>query len=193
MVLAFGGSCNSDDEKSEMKSLILFSGGIDSAVCAYGADNPLLVCFDYGQAHYIEIRYAEAIAKRLELNLIIEQLPKVSKPDGLVYSGRNLLLISAAIPIAVAHGVSEIIIGCNKSDADNFPDCRPEFVRAVNEVLEAGDYGVVVKAPLIKMEKKQVIELAGEVGLNLAETWSCYNPQDSKPCGECLACQGRQL
>lgn len=176
-----------------MKSLILFSGGIDSAVCAYGADNPLLVCFDYGQAHYIEIRYAEAIAKRLELNLIIEQLPKISKPDGLVYSGRNLLLISAAIPIAVEHGANEIIIGCNKSDAENFPDCQPTFIDWVNVAIKAGGYGVAVRAPLIKMEKGQVIELADEVGLNLAETWSCYNPIDSKPCGECLACQGRRL
>ena len=176
-----------------MKSLILFSGGIDSAVCAYGADNPLLVCFDYGQVHYIEIRYAEALSKRLGLKLIVEQLPKILKPDGLVYSGRNLLFISAAIPIAIAHGASEIIIGCNKSDSKNFPDCRPEFIDAVNNVIDAGGYGVSVRAPLIDSSKRLIVKESIRLGIDLAETWSCYYPIDSKPCGECLACQGRQL
>lgn len=176
-----------------MRPLILFSGGMDSALCAEMSlregHHPLLVCFNYGQSNLVEIIHARALAASMGLNLHEHRLPEMKKPNGVVYEGRNLALISAAIPVACHHNCDEIIIGCNKSDYDDFPDCRPEFVDSLNQVVSVAEYPVQVRAPLIDKTKSEVVEFCRRLDVDISKTWSCYTPDRGNECGSCLACR----
>lgn len=178
-----------------MKSLVLFSGGLDSAVCAALESKknlpPYLVCFDYQQTNRIEIKYARVMAQDLVCHFDCFKLPRIPKRDGLIYDGRNLIIISAAIPIAIKNGVDRIVIGCNETDNKDFPDCSKGFINSVNKTLDLGGYGVQVDAPLINRSKLQVAQLAKELGIDIDKTWSCYAPNGSEPCGICPACKIR--
>jgi 7-cyano-7-deazaguanine synthase len=178
-----------------MKPLVLFSGGIDSAVCLEitREESPpgLAVTFDYGQPHRIEIEYATRLASKMGFEHQIHSLPHAPKTDDVVFAGRNLMFIAAAVPIAVANGRDTIIIGSNFSDFERFPDCRPPFIRAVNNLLDMANYGVSVFAPLSNSTKERVIDLAVKFEIDMDETWSCYSPAEGKPCGLCLACETR--
>jgi 7-cyano-7-deazaguanine synthase len=181
-----------------MKPLVLFSGGIDSTLVletTRDEDPPgLAVTFDYGQTHKIEIEYASNLAKTLGFEHQIHKLPAAPKINEVVFAGRNLMFIAAAIPIAVVNGRDTILIGSNYSDFENFADCRPEFVRRVNDVMKLGGYPVTVYAPLLTLTKTQVVKLARQPEFNIPidSTWSCYDPRDKNPCGECLACKTRE-
>lgn len=173
-----------------MKVLVLLSGGLDSAtvLAMYRGHERLAVGFDYGQPHAIELDYASAIAK--SEGLVFEQyhLPLIAQVDDVVFAGRNAVLLSVATSIAVARGFDSVAIGCNATDWERFPDCRPDFMRAMGEVLKT--YGVGLLAPLLRMTKADVVDEAKR--LRVGATWSCYAPTiDAVPCGVCLACKTR--
>jgi 7-cyano-7-deazaguanine synthase len=107
-----------------------------------------------------------------------------------VFAGRNLVFAALAIARAQAGGFGHIAVGCNASDWHRFPDCRPAFWSALRTAAEA--YGIRVGTPLIHMSKHEVVELAGQLGVPIELTWSCYSPRDGEPCQECLACTVRQ-
>lgn len=178
-----------------MKTIVLLSGGLDSATVlasfvARGAEC-LAVGFDYGQPHVTELDRAEEIAAHYGVPFERIGLPAMlsAKTDDVVFAGRNLVLASLAVAIAQARGFDEIAIGCNASDWLRFPDCRPEFWRALEKCADA--YGVTLVSPLIYHSKQDVAEQARKLGVPIELTWSCYSP-GPEPCGECLACKTRE-
>lgn len=177
-----------------MAKLVLLSGGLDSTLCldlaVEDGGKVFAVGFDYGQDHGIELEYAERTAARLGVPFKVIWLPKLPRPDGLVFSGRNLLICAYAITEAVALGCDSIVVGANKSDHKDFPDCRPEFFFGLSEAAKA--YGVSVLTPLLGMSKSDVVRVAESRGLGLVHTWTCYSPKDGGPCGECYSCKGLQ-
>jgi len=176
-----------------MKVLVCLSGGIDSAtVLALMKEQQHereVLLFDYAQLHIIELEYARKIANGLVIHKI--ELAPMPLVDDVVFAGRNLVLASHAISIAAARRMDAVAFGCNQSDWERFPDCRPLFWKAVNQAAYDA-YGVRVLLPLLRMTKAEVVIEARRLGVPLDRTWSCYDPQGDRPCGECLACRVRK-
>jgi 7-cyano-7-deazaguanine synthase len=167
--------------------LVCLSGGLDSAVVLVMLREQhecAAVSFDYGQRHIIELDYARRIAP--DVRTVV--LPRIPLADDVVFAGRNLVLAAHAITIAAAERYDAVALGCNRTDGDRFPDCRPAFWDAVNAAASAA-YGVAVLLPLLRMSKAEVVSEAIRRGIRLTETWSCYDPQGTEPCGRCLACK----
>jgi 7-cyano-7-deazaguanine synthase len=112
---------------------------------------------------------------------------------------RNTIFLACALAWAETLEASDIVIGVNAIDYSGYPDCRPEFLaafeRLANLATKAGVEGrtrVAVHAPLLRLTKGQIVRLGGELGLDFALTWSCYDPgQDGRPCLACDSCQLR--
>jgi 7-cyano-7-deazaguanine synthase len=167
-------------------NLILLSGGMDSALCLHRYGAELAVGFYYGQPHDIELEYAGRIADHYQVPYIRRNLPFMPRIDDVVFAGRNAVLIAMGAAIAQERGLDTVVIGSNFSDAQRFPDCRPPFIKAMNEACKFA-YGVSAVAPLLTMSKAQIVAEAREIGL--PETWTCYAPKDGRQCGECYACK----
>lgn len=170
-------------------NLILLSGGLDSALCLHEYGAELCVGFDYDQPHRIELEYAAAIALKYRVPFEVHKLPKMPLVNDVVFAGRNAVMLATAASLAQKKRIENIVIGCNFTDRERFPDCRPEFIRALNQAYKEA-YGVSVYAPLLTSTKAMIADKAKAVGL--PETWSCYSPtKDEKPCGSCAACKVR--
>lgn len=171
-----------------MTTLILLSGGLDSALCLarYGAE--LAIGYDYGQPHAIELDHAARVAAHFGVPFERRTLPPMPRVNDVVFAGRNAVLLAAAAATAQARGMTSVVIGCNFSDAQRFPDCRPAFIRSMSAALSEA-YGVRVSAPLLTMTKAQIVREARERAL--PETWTCYAPTAAgQRCGECYSCKG---
>ena len=170
---------------TQMNTLLLLSGGMDSTLCLHQNKNEIKLCvgFDYGQNHIIELDYAEKIAKFYEKQFLRIKLPKIELVDDVVFAGRNLVLLANAISVALSFKLKNVMIGVNKTDTMRFPDCSEKFVTSMNVLGLI--YGISVVAPLTNTTKKQIVEISHE----LPETWTCYTPINNRPCGKCLACE----
>lgn len=115
---------------------------------------------------------------------------------------RNTIFLSFALAFAEVTGAHDIFIGVNALDFSGYPDCRPEFIAAFEKMArlatradsEAADGSeqISIRAPLIDMSKKQIIELGLKLGVDYGMTTSCYDPlPDGEACGHCDACQLR--
>lgn len=175
-----------------MKVLVCLSGGLDSALVLHMMlehEAVETILFDYGQPHRIELDYAVALASQYSIpcrTIHLDHMPLVNE---VVFAGRNLVLAAHAISIAAADGFDAVAMGCNMSDWECFPDCRPSFWKAVNAASEA--YGVHVLLPLLRMTKSEVVAEAKRRDIAVDKTWSCYSPRENEPCGACLACRTR--
>lgn len=108
---------------------------------------------------------------------------------------RNTVLLSLALAWAESLGARDLFIGVNVLDASGYPDCRPEFVRAFEQLAQVATRsgGFTVHAPLIELTKAQIIELGTKLGVDYGITHSCYDPApDGAACGRCDACQLRK-
>jgi len=109
---------------------------------------------------------------------------------------RNTIFLSFALAWAEVLECSDIFIGVNALDYSGYPDCRPEYLEAyqrmANLATKAGVEGrthVTIHAPLMHLNKAQIVKLAQELGLEFSLTYSCYDPgADGRPCGQCDAC-----
>lgn len=208
-----------------MKAIILLSGGIDSAVClAYALAEGrecIGLTFDYDQRHQIEIKHAHAIAEYYSIENLVIKLPnwgadktshlmsnKFIVPQGRTLAeisssgiaptyvpARNTLFLAYGLAIAEVENAYEIYIGSNADDCKPYPDCRPAFFEAFQEVAKyATKQAVEIKppkiiAPLVGLTKAQVIRLGKKLAAPLELTFSCYSPTEKgSPCGECDAC-----
>ena len=203
-----------------MKAVILLSGGIDSTTCLYVARRDgwetLCLTIHYGQLHEREIDSAKKLTSLLGLEhwLIPISLPwggsaltdpEISLPKGrreeeiakeipVTYvPARNSIFLSLAASLAETKGASEIYFGANALDYSGYPDCRPEFLEAFEELIlrgtKVGTEGrrIRVVAPLLRLSKPEIVRLGHSLGVPFEWTWSCYEGRKF-PCGECDSC-----
>ncbi len=107
---------------------------------------------------------------------------------------RNANLLGAGVSLAEVIGATKIFIGVVAQDAPGYPDTRPEFIKAFNEVIKLGtkpDTHIEVLAPLIDMQKYEVVKLGAKLNAPFHLTWSCYK-NNELACGECESCKRRQ-
>ncbi len=168
--------------------VLLASGGLDSTLlmARYQDRIGLALGVDYGQRHVVELDYAQAAADHFQVSfkrVEVQPLPLVTDKE---FAARNVILLTLAAAYARVNGFKQVLIGCNRSDADHFPDCRPYFLALMDQALRAA-YEIGVSAPLQSMTKAQIVDEAR--ARKLPPTWTCYQPTDGKPCGECHACK----
>jgi 7-cyano-7-deazaguanine synthase len=175
---------------------------------------------DYGQRHAVELEAAARIAKTLGaaghrvLKLDLSQIggsaltdKSIAVPTGGVKPGipvtyvpaRNTILLSLALGFAEVLGAQHIFVGANAVDYSGYPDCRPEFLAAfqalANLATKAGIEGekFKVEGPLVDLPKAAIVKLALELGVDPAQTVSCYQPDAAgRACGVCDACRIRR-
>ncbi|WP_069649424.1 7-cyano-7-deazaguanine synthase QueC [Caloranaerobacter ferrireducens] len=198
------------------KAVILLSGGLDSTTCMGIAQNEgyelYPISFDYGQRHRRELEAAKKIAEyyKVKEHKIISldnvggsaltdkniDVPEY-KGDGEIpvtyVPARNILFLSYALGYAEVIGAEAIFIGVSSVDYSGYPDCRPEFIKAFQKVVDvgtaAGVKGKSIKiiAPLINLSKAETIKLGTKYGVPYHLTTSCYNGKE-KACGVCDSC-----
>ena len=195
------------------KAVVLLSGGLDSTTTLYWAQAQGLECygliFNYGQKHLKEVNVAKNIAKLTKIEYKIVNLefpwkgsallddeieiPKNREIDAEIpvtyVPARNIIFLSIAASYAEVIGASSILIGANSVDYSGYPDCRPEFMRAMQNVIDLGTKvgKIKIETPLINLSKKDIILLGTKLGVPYEKTWSCYNGGD-EPCGVCDSC-----
>ncbi|EKF9832933.1 7-cyano-7-deazaguanine synthase QueC [Vibrio cholerae] len=204
------------------KAVVVFSGGQDSTTCLVQAlkefDEVYAITFDYGQRHKLEIEVAQQLAKQLGVTahkvmdvsllneLAISSLTRDDIPvshelqaNGLPNSfvpGRNILFLTLAGIYAYQIGATTVITGVCETDFSGYPDCRDEFVQAMNQALAKGmDLPLMIRTPLMWLNKAETWALADQLGaLDLVrhQTLTCYNGLIGDGCGECPACGLRQ-
>lgn len=205
-------------------AIALLSGGLDSATTvAWAIERGFVVhalTVDYGQRQRVEIERATRLAAAL--GVASHRLAKVELPTGagsaltdLTMSlprgrslgeiaegipstyvpARNTLLLSLALGLAEVLDARDLFIGANAVDYSGYPDCRPEFLSAFEELARRGTRAGVegrpirVHAPLLQWSKAEIIRDAVRLGVDLGLTLSCYGPAaDGRPCGGCDAC-----
>lgn len=208
------------------RAAVLLSGGLDSATALAVARAEGLECHcltvDYGQRHRIELEAAEAVAQHLgaashrvvalDLRAIggsaltaDMDVPKNAERGGegvpVTYvPARNTVLLALLLGLAEVVEASQLFIGANAVDYSGYPDCRPAFLRAFEELsslaTRAGtEEGVRfrVRAPLLHLSKAGIIHLGTDLGVDYSLTWSCYDPTpDGRACGRCDSCTLRR-
>jgi 7-cyano-7-deazaguanine synthase len=199
----------------EKKAVVLFSGGLDSTTVLYYAMNRGYNCtcllFDYGQKHKKELLSAIKIVKSVNAKHSIVRISLPWSNDVLTNKdkkvpihkilsksipptyvpGRNILFLSYALSYAQSINSESIFIGVNSVDFSNYPDCTPDFIKAYNNVLKVLKTKIMVRAPLLKMNKAQIIKLGTKLKVPYEYTWTCYNGYDT-PCMECDSCKLRR-
>ncbi len=205
------------------KAVVLFSGGMDSATCCYEAKAAgyeiYALTVNYGQRAQRELRAAQeigeavgAIQHRLyPLDLTLwggSALTDASIPvpvDGVEEAAipvtyvpaRNTILLSLALGWAEVLDADAIYIGVNSIDYSGYPDCRPEFIAAFQQVANLATKATVqghairIMTPLQTLGKLDIVRRAFELGVPLDKTWSCYLDGET-PCGVCDSCRLRE-
>lgn len=199
--------------------LLLSGGLDSTTLLALAVSKGFLVhalSFRYGQRHEQEVQAAMRAAARygalkhvvLDIDLqafggsaltggvIPKDRPLDDKEIPVTYvPGRNTIFLSYAMAWAEVLGSSDLFIGVNSLDYSGYPDCRPEYVesfeRMANLATRAAVTGsrLLIHAPLIRMTKREIIELGVSLGVDYSETLSCYDPTpDGAACGHCDAC-----
>ena len=206
------------------KAVILLSGGLDSATTAAIALadgwEAIALSFRYGQRHSRELEAAENIAKTLKISehFIVDVnlsswggssltdpswvVPQDGVKPGVIPStyvpGRNTVFIAIALSLAEAKKAEAIYLGINAVDYSGYPDCRPEYLQAYQQLAnlssKIGTEGKAPQlvAPLIEDSKVDIVRRALSLGVPIELTWSCYEG-DQSPCGLCDACRIRDL
>jgi len=205
------------------RAVVLLSGGLDSATVLAMARARGLECYalsvEYGQRHQAEIAAAAAIAKSLgarehrvmrvdlagiggsaltDPSIAVPTTPGVGIPVTYV-PARNTIMLSLAMAWAEVLGAREIHVGVNAVDYSGYPDCRPEFIAAFEQLAalatRAGVEGnrLAIHAPLIHMSKAQIVSAGTGLGVDYSLTLSCYQPDVSgAACGLCDSCRLRR-
>jgi 7-cyano-7-deazaguanine synthase len=191
-----------------MTSLLLLSGGLDSAVLlgyilSLGK-KCMTLSFDYGQRHRDELLQAQFLATHYNVehhtisidpklfssassSLTNKALP-VSSSNAYV-PARNLLFLAHAVSFAEAREITEIYFGVNQEDAPFFPDCRKDFFHALSQAVSLGTKNSPsILTPFSSFSKKEIIALGKSLAVPMDMTLSCYDPQQGKLCGKCHSC-----
>ncbi len=206
------------------KAVVLSSGGVDSttamAIARQEGYEIFSLSFRYGQRHIVELESARRVAEAMGAtkHLVIDidlgkiggsaltghiDVPKgrdeaeMGRDIPVTYvPARNTIFLSCALAWAEVVGASDIFIGVNAVDYSGYPDCRPEYIRAfenmANLAIKAAVEGKVkmnIRTPLIRMTKAEIIRKGFELGVDYRLTHSCYDPSpEGKACGQCDSC-----
>lgn len=205
------------------KAVVLLSGGLDSTTCLGLAlrDGFEAVCLsiDYGQRHSIELERAKAVAvahgvvdhrvvkmdlrsiggSSLTADIAVPKHDDVSQMGAGIPStyvpARNTIFLGLALGLAEVVDATDLFIGVNAVDYSGYPDCRPEFIRAFEQLAtlatKAGVEGkrFTVHAPLSGMTKAEIIRAGVAAGVDYSKTHSCYDPSpEGLACGRCDSC-----
>ena len=204
-----------------MRAVVLLSGGLDSyTAAAIAKADGFALCaltIQYGQRHVREIEAARRVADalgveaRLELDLDLRAIggsaltagAEVPHGRDLAAPGipvtyvpaRNTIFLSLALGWAEVLGARDLVIGVNALDYSGYPDCRPDFIRAFEQVAALGTRAGVegaafrIHTPLIDLTKAEIIRRGVQLGLDYRLTHSCYDPlPDGSPCRTCDSC-----
>jgi len=205
-------------------AVVLLSGGLDSTTVLAIARDAGYECnalsFSYGQRHQVELDSASSVARSLgakrhvvaEIDLRVFggsaltaeiDVPKHESADELgseipitYVPARNTIFLSFATAWAEVLGASDIFLGVNALDYSGYPDCRPEYIEAfedmANLATKVGVEGLTkikIHTPLIELTKAQIIQRGISLGVDYAITMSCYDPSKSgEACGHCDSC-----
>lgn len=201
----------------EKDSVIIVSGGMDSITMLYDKKESIAlgISFNYGSNHNArEIPFAELHCKRLGIKHItidlafIHQYFKSSLLDGAkaipegnyndenmkstVVPFRNGIMLSIAAGIAETYNLKNVLIANHAGDHTIYPDCRPEFIKSIDNATQAGTFAKVrVLAPYTNITKIDIAKIGKKLGIDYKETWSCYKG-GNKHCGKCGTCVERK-
>lgn len=210
------------DGQTVERAVVLASGGLDSTVAATVAQRDgyalALLTIDYRQRHAVEVQRAKQVAEALgaERHIVVKvdlraiggsaltdtlPVPKNRHesergrdvPNTYV-PGRNLIFLSLAAAQAEVLGASVIYFGANVVDYSGYPDCRQEFIKAVETVLRVGTKAgmtsrhIEIRAPLLRLSKADIIRLGLTLNAPFHLTHSCYDPVGLVACGHCDSC-----
>jgi 7-cyano-7-deazaguanine synthase len=211
--------------ENQRPAVVLLSGGLDSATVLAIAQRAgyavHAMSFRYGQRHVFELECAKQIAQKSRVNqhVVTEIDLRVFGSSALTSSeiavpkdrdvaemgdsipvtyvpARNTIFLSFALAWAEVLGCSDIFIGVNALDYSGYPDCRPEYIAAYQQMANLatragveGRQSLSIHTPLISMTKGQIIRRGLELGVDYSLTSTCYDPSpDGKACGACDAC-----
>ena len=203
-------------KKMKKDALIVVSGGMDSTTMLYEYKDEiaLAVTFDYGANHGPrEIPLARMHCERLGIEHVVIRMDFMQRyfqssllsgaadiPEGhyddenmrsTVVPFRNGIMLAVAVGLAESRGLKHVMMANHGGDHTVYPDCRPAFVSAFSQAAQAGTYdGVTLLAPYTNMTKADIASHGRQLGINYAETWSCYKGEDVH-CGTCATCQER--
>ncbi|MBW4462211.1 MAG: 7-cyano-7-deazaguanine synthase QueC [Nodosilinea sp. WJT8-NPBG4] len=203
------------------KAIVLLSGGLDSATAAAQAIadgyDLIALSFNYGQRHQRELEAAKAVAKHfaiadhhlIDVNLaqwgassltdLAQPLPQAGLEAGIPSTyvpGRNTVFIALALALAEAKGATAVYLGINAVDYSGYPDCRPEYLAAFQQLAQLSSkaglegHAPELVAPLVMDSKAGIVRRAVRLGVPIAQTWSCYEG-GAAPCGRCDSCRIR--
>lgn len=212
---------------SPRRAVVLVSGGLDSAtilaIAKSAGFEPYAISFDYGQRHRFELEAATRVcaAVGVQRQIVVPldlrafggsaltdeiAVPK-DRSDAQMSAGipityvpaRNTIFLSVALGWAEVLGASDLFIGVNAVDYSGYPDCRPEFIAAFQQLArlatKSGVEGTAawnIHAPLISLSKAEIIRRGIELGVDYGLTHSCYDPDpQGRACGHCDSCQLR--
>ncbi len=209
------------------KAVILLSGGMDSAtVLAYAKEQGYdchALSFRYGQRHRSELDAASRLAKQMYarheiIDLDLSRFGGSALTDDAIdvpeyearsdqsvipvtyVPARNTVFLSVALAWAEVLGAHDIFIGVNAVDYSGYPDCRPEFIQAFENMANLatrdaveGDIKLTIHTPLIDLSKAEIIQLGHKLGVDYSQTITCYQAdQSGRACGHCDACALRK-
>ena len=211
--------------KKTLKAVVLLSGGLDSSTVLYQAKADGYECyaitFDYQQRHRRELESAIAIARRsgVKDHQLVRfdlrqwggsaltddtfDLPKARSQQQMSESipityvpARNTIFLSFGLAYAEAIGATALYIGVNALDYSGYPDCRPDYIQAMQDVFRLGTKQgregepIQIITPLIQLRKTEIIELGNQLGVPWQDTYSCYAGGEVA-CGVCDSCRLR--
>ena len=200
-----------------MKAVLVYSGGLDSTTLLYEYRDSiaLAVSFDYGSKHNAkEIAYAAEHCRALGIPHRIIPLDFIGKyfrsdlllsggdiPEGhyadenmksTVVPFRNGIMLAVAVGLAESLELDTVLLANHGGDHAIYPDCRPEFIDAIDAAAKAGTYnGVRIVSPYCNITKRDIALRGKELGIDYARTWSCYKGGD-RHCGRCGTCTERK-
>lgn len=197
--------------------VIIVSGGMDSITLLYERKDEIAlgISFDYGSNHNArEIPFARMHCERLGIRHLVinlsfihqyfkssllsgaDKIPEGSYDDdnmkSTVVPFRNGIMLSIAVGIAESEGLKKVFIANHGGDHAIYPDCREEFIEAIDAASQAGTYEhVCILAPYTNITKTEIALRGKQLGIDYSETWSCYKGGEVH-CGKCGTCVERK-
>jgi len=197
--------------------LVVYSGGLDSFTLLNKAarefDRVSAITFNYGQKHKKEIQFAKEVCQKMSIKHEVVDLPlsdllsgsalvgNLDIPEGnydkdkmklTIVPNRNMIMISIAASMAIRDQSTHLWYAAHAGDHEIYPDCRPEFISKLGDVLKICDYHeIILEAPFQNFSKAEIISEGLAMKLDYSQAWTCYEGR-SQPCLKCSSCLERE-